>query len=190
MQSHQELAESIAHYLPETNAAHLHGALVGIASAKWPPADGWAMRLSEILEVDPDLFDSLRADIDEALGAVADALADSELSFEIGLDDDDEISLDERIDRLSRWSDGFLLGYSAAGSGAEETDSEEAAELLEDLVRIRETLEDGISSEEFGSDGDEDDLEHIAEFLRVAAISLFLENAEPLDDDGDAQILH
>lgn len=190
MQSHQELAESIAQYLPETTAAHLHGALVGMASAKWPPGDGWAMRLSEILDVDPDLFDSLRADIDEALGAVADALADSELGFDIGVDDNEEVPLEARVDMLARWTDGFLLGYASVDSGAEETDSEEAAELLEDLTRIRETLEEGVSSEEFGGDDDEDDLEHIVEFLRVAAISLFLENAEPLEEDGEAPILH
>lgn len=187
MQQHQELAETLAQYLPEITRFRLHGALTGTACAAWPPREGWSSRLAHVLELDFDQVESLRAEADEALAAAAEALADEELGFEPGVPDGNEMSLESRVDALAEWCDGFLLGYGAADSGEEELQSEECAELLEDISQVLATLEEGLDE---GTTEDEDDLEQVNEFLRVAAISLFLEHAEPMDNGDEDPVLH
>ena len=182
----QELADALAQYLPVSGTASLHGGLIGCMCAAYPPAQDWLRRLALALSLPEEQVASLATEMAEAAEAGVSSLADPELGFTMALPHEDQ-PLKQRAEALSQWCDAFLLAYSAATT--DRSESGDAAELLNDLSQVRDALEGTF---EDSSDADEDDFEHVLEFVRVAAISLFLEHAEreQSDEDSAGQMMH
>ena len=158
-------------------AAAVHGLLTGLACAgqALPPA-----RLRPLLdaELDTGVDDALYAalaGIDRTLRA---QLASDELGFEILLPEDD-VSLAARVTAMAQWCDAFLAGFGTGTGGRDDRD------FPEDVRLLLSTIAD-FTRAEVGDEEDEDaerDFMELVEYLRIAALTLFLEVGRPRDDD-------
>ena len=145
-----------------TPASSLHGSLCGwlagggAATVDWP---------AHVL-----VDDQLRAPAPDTalalLGEVTAAqLGDRSFNFQL-LMPDDEAPLVERSGALFDWCRGFLGGFGLS-AGAAQGLSDESREALEDIARLA-----AAQPQDDGDAEDEDALEELVEFVRVASLLL------------------
>lgn len=156
-------------------AAEVHGLLTGLACAGVRlPMAGLREWLEEELDValDEPTFRELRT-LDATLRRQLD---DDDLGFELMLPDDDR-PLAERVEAMANWCVGFLAGFGT-GSGDREDDDlpPDVRDLLGSIGEIsRAEADDGEDEES------EREYAELVEYLRVAALTVFLELVEPRD---------
>jgi hypothetical protein len=145
------------------DAAELHGSLCGLISGgKAGDRERW---LGQAL-ADPDAVPGDPAGaLDQMYFASVAALSSPELGFALLLPDD-SVPVSERGEALLAWCRGFLGGFGLA-AGAAPALSEESSEALADLGRIAAS---DLSYDD--PDADEEALEEVAEFVRVAVMLL------------------
>lgn len=101
-------------------------------------------------------------------------LQDSNLGFELLLPDDNEM-LEDRVDAMQEWTQGFLLGIALAGLKDFQNLPEDSKELLDDFIEISKveafTMDDN-------SETSEDDYLQIVEYLRMGVL-LIAEELQP-----------
>jgi len=106
------------------------------------------------------------------------ALESDDFEFQLCLPDDDDYTLVERAESLSAWCQGFLHGYAAVQNSL----SDEARELLRDLTEISQLDSSSLDTQD-STESDEDENERhyaeLTEFVRLATVSLFMDNNEP-----------
>ena len=147
-----------------TDASELHGSLCGYLSGggETPARGDWIGRML----ADPDPLPVPRdGALDQLFTATSELLDSPDFGFELLLPSADE-SVSERGEALLGWCRGFLGGFGLA-AGAEPPLSEESRDALADLGRIAGSelsYEDPVN--------DEEALEEVAEFVRVAALLL------------------
>ena len=124
--------------------------------------------------------------LERLLSEAASQLANLELQFHPLLPPDDA-SLEERVEALGLWCDGFMTGFAAGFVQPESVLSGEAREILQDFGQLADVSEntDGLS------DQDEVDFMELVEYVRVAAVTLYeqLASHQPeskSDEDNDA----
>ncbi len=146
-----------------TDASELHGLLCGFLSGGAAPSRSeWVA----LVMADSDLEDVARdSALDQLFLATSRLLEAPDFGFELLLPDPD-LSVSERGDALLSWCRGFLGGFGLA-AGAEPPLSEESRDALGDLARIASS---DLAYDE--PDADEDALEEVAEFVRVAVLLL------------------
>ena len=102
-------------------------------------------------------------------------LESDEFEFQLCLPDDDIYTLPERAESLSAWCLGFLHGFAAVQNPL----STEARELLQDLTEISKLDAASLDNEGL-SDAENDENEghytELTEFVRLAVVSLFMDN--------------
>ena len=91
----------------------------------------------------------------------------------IQLPDDDE-ELFVRVQALAEWSQGFLVGFGTGVKANELEFSEEAQELLRDLVEISKL---GPDRDQVPEEEDEVALNELEEYVRTAVMMLYSEFA-------------
>ena len=153
-----EVAQALAAGGSSVHAAEAHGCLCGALCVR--TGFGFGDWLDEIL---PDTVtlpdrDGPLADLYEQSAAV---LAAPDMEFDPLLPDDDA-SLDERVDALSAWCQGFLYGFGSAAT-SRSSPSGEVAEVLADFAEISRGGSVGMDSTEI----EEDAYVELVEFLRV-----------------------
>jgi uncharacterized protein len=153
-----EVAQALAAGGSSVHAAEAHGCLCGALCVR--SGFGFGDWLDEIL---PDTVtlpdrDGPLADLYEQSAAV---LAAPDMEFDPLLPDDDA-SLDERVDALSAWCQGFLYGFGSAGTGRP-SPSGEVTEVLADFAEISRGGSVGMDPTEI----EEDAYMELVEFLRV-----------------------
>lgn len=164
-------------------AAGAHGLLAGMACGG---LDLPAARLRGMLrvELDVDLDDGTFATLQAVNRITRAQLADDELGFELMLPEDD-VALPVRVRAMVAWCEGFLAGFGAGTGGRRDAD------FAEDVRQLLSTIGDFTRAEVTDADVDEDaerDFTELAEYLRIAALTLFLEvgqaaqGATPLPD--------
>ena len=146
------------------DASELHGSLCGYLSGggEAPGRADWIARMladPEAVTIAPD------SALDRMFTATAQLLDSPDFAFELLLPDQDE-PVAERGEALLGWCRGFLGGFGLS-AGAEPPLSEESRDALTDLGRIAGSE---LSYEDPNSD--EQDLEEVVEFVRVAALLL------------------
>ncbi len=184
-----ELADHIVEQGLDTSPARLHGCLCGLLCAGAGPEaerglDGLCQALD--LNVHGELAEALLG-----LYAVSNAaLADEEFSFHLLLPDD-EVDIESRTGALADWCKGFLAGFAQASAGSGQAGgglSEDSTEILRDVGAISEAAvgEDESEEESEGSYAE------LVEYLRFAALNLFLElnGEEGRPDPGATPSLH
>lgn len=144
--------------------AELHGSLCGYLCAGG--AQARANWLGCVL-ADPDGVDAVRegSPLDVAYCASQTQLDSPDFEFELLLPDGGE-AVAERGEALVQWCQGFLSGFGLAAPAAESL-SDEASEALADIGRIAAS---DLSYED--PEADEQALEEVSEFVRVAALLL------------------
>ncbi|MCP4410599.1 MAG: UPF0149 family protein [Gammaproteobacteria bacterium] len=103
-------------------------------------------------------------------------LGNAEMSFTLLLPQDEQVSLHQRVEEVTRWCEGFLCGMAIAGLTDDNTLEQDSAEILSDIVEI--------SKAWVGEDRDEENeaaYSELVEYLRVGAL-LLREELQRLQD--------
>ncbi|QEP43850.1 hypothetical protein D5085_12390 [Ectothiorhodospiraceae bacterium BW-2] len=171
---------TITHWLDQlnasTSASEFHGLLTGLiitqgnkAAVQWQPY------------ITPDLNpgDLVREEAVDNLNIVFESLIeelnDPMLSFSPLMPEEGDASIEQRIEAISEWTQGLLLGLSH-GNLAVEKLSAESGEFLDDLLEIS-------RANTFVPDSNEEindrSLTEIGEYLRAGALTL-LDELHPL----------
>lgn len=145
-----------------SSPSELHGLLTGIVCVtEAPTREEWSQILTT-LNVPELSEDALTLLTDEAEDVVH-ALSDDELDY-IPMLPDDEHLLQERVQALSDWCAGVVLGFGLA-SGNIRADELELIENLQDIAAVE--FEDSDNDEE-----GESSYEELYEFVRLIPVSL------------------
>lgn len=162
--SHAELERQLRDQRMGASAAELHGALCGFISGGGElTRSGWLARVM----ADAEAPAVAAGDLLDALFLASRQQMDSpDFGFDLLLPDA-ERPLIERADALLDWCRGYLSGFGLS-AGAEPPLSDESRDALNDLARIA-----GSELSYDDPEGDEEALEEVAEFVRVAALLLY-----------------
>ena len=160
---HAEVTAQLHALAVGMDASELHGSLCGyLSGGEAPPRGEWIGRVladPEPVAIAPD------SALDRMYTATATLLESPDFGFELLLPSPDE-AVSERGEALLGWCRGFLGGFGLA-AGAQPPLSEESRDALADLGRIAGS---DLSYED--PETDEEALEEVAEFVRVAAMLL------------------
>lgn len=146
--------------------AELHGMLTGqlCSGVVAPDPDD----LSGLMEQPGNFVPVVCKLIERLLGETTEQLAHIDYHFQPLLPSD-EASLQERVNALGAWCDGFMVGFAAGYIGPDSALSAEAREILGDFGQFADIAEDGAEL----SEQDEVDYMELVEYVRMAAITLF-----------------
>jgi uncharacterized protein YgfB (UPF0149 family) len=158
----------------DLNASLLHGAVCGLlCAAPAESSQSYRRALTDLL----DAVERMDAEeLDRFVWYAADDLAAPDLSF-TPLLPDDEYSLEDRVEALGQWSEGFLTAFESAAGEVEG----EAVDALEDIGRIADVggdLED--------DDDNEFDFVSVVEHLKVAVL-LIHDAAQSSDEEEEEE---
>ncbi|MBO8212740.1 UPF0149 family protein [Acinetobacter nosocomialis] len=145
-----------------SSPSELHGLLTGIVCVtEAPTREEWTQILTT-LNV-PDLNEEALALLTDETEDVAHALSEDELDY-LPMLPDDEHTLQDRVQALSDWCAGVVLGFGLA-SGHVRADERELIEHLQDVAAVE--FEDSDNDEE-----GESSYEELYEFVRLIPVSL------------------
>ncbi len=155
-------------------AAEAHGSLCGLMSVH-ATADSatWIDSLLEGLDVNDVLVQEARGLLQEVYEHSRQEMLDSNLGF-YPLLPSDERSLEERVEALGLWCQGYLFGLALGGVTEETEFPEDSAEILNDIAQIATVGFDAEEDEE-----NETAYAEIIEFLRTGVL-LVSEELQPL----------
>jgi uncharacterized protein len=159
-----EISDQVDRLQLGIDAAELHGALCGYLSggADAPVRSAWLAKVMadpDALSVDPG------SPLDRMFVATGELLESPDFGFDLLLPNID-LPVVERGDALMSWCRGFLGGFGLS-AGASPPLSEESKDALGDLARMAAS---DLSYDD--PEADEQALEEVAEFVRVAVLLL------------------
>jgi len=168
-----EVANHLLEQGQQSSPSELHGCLCGLlAGGADATAEAGLAGLGQAMNL--DLHGELAALIMELYGVTNAALRDEEFDFYPLLPEDD-VAIEERTDALSAWCRGFLAGYAQASTAQAGKDT---GEILKDIADIAEAGVDSEADEEES----ENSITEIVEYLRFAALNVFMDNLSNEDD--------
>lgn len=174
---YEQLDQALLRSKIDHHASAAHGIAVGMFVAHQADAGRW---LDEIL-ADADPADLNVKETREMLAALFMQLdqqfRDGSFEFTPLLPADNE-DLQQRVIALGEWCQGFLFGLGLTGFGRQTSMSEQATEIVNDLVAFSQVEEDV----EAATEEDEQALAEVVEYLR-AAVQLLYEELLPAGDD-------
>ena len=168
-----ELADHLLEQGLENSPSELHGCLCGLLAGSPPgePEAGLAA-LNRALGV--DVHGELAELLMNLYTVTAAALEDDEFDFHPLLPDD-SLELGARTAALGSWCRGFLAGFADAGAAADQRESVlpgSSGEVLKDFAAIAGAALDEDASEEES----ENSYTELVEYLRFAALNVFMDN--------------
>jgi hypothetical protein len=181
-----EVADHLLEQGLENSPSELHGCLCGLlaGSAAGEPEAGLAA-LNRALDV--DVHGELAELLLRLYAVTAAALEDDEFDFHPLLPDD-AVELAPRTAALGAWCRGFLAGYADAGGSAGQPGSTlpgSSGEVLKDFAAIAAAAVDEDASEEES----ENSYAELVEYLRFAALNVYMDNmGSPRAPSGGHQI--
>ncbi len=149
--------------------SELHGWLCGklCGGARLEEAD-WLDQAWEFLDVVGGASTEAREAVAHLYVTTLAQFDDEQFGLQLLLPDD-ETDLDQRVQALGQWCHGFLSGFGSAGIDGESQFSANAADALRDLAAI---VQAGLGDEDADEDDAEGDFIEIAEYVRMATLSL------------------
>ncbi|TXS93933.1 UPF0149 family protein [Parahaliea maris] len=183
-----EIADHLVEQGEQCSPSELHGCLTGLMAAGvvGEPAAGLA-GLNQALNL--DLHGELAEIMLELYAVTLAALEDEEFDFHPLLPDDDT-ELDLRVLALGNWCRGFMAGYARATASAGSGDASlpgDSAEILRDIAAIAQA---GVD-EELPEDESEGNYTEIVEYLRFAALNVYMDTqGRAAADGGGSPSLH
>jgi len=167
-----ELANGMLEQGLQVSPSELHGCLSGVLAGGAESTGEAALRwLQRCLGL--ELVGDLAGQIIALYETTAVALEAEEMAFSPLLPDE-SFELTERVTALGDWSRGFVAGYAtvvAERPASERSLRSDSAELLSDMTAIAQAVADDAADE----DDVENDLFDVAEYLRVAAMNVYLD---------------
>lgn len=155
--------------------AEMHGLLVGeLAAGKRMDKEQWLQEARECMDSEQEFTPDQQEQLQYIYMATLAALADESLGFYPLLPNDD-MPIEERLDTLGDWCQGFLAGFALVEKSMADL-SDEVNDALSDLAAISQV---GLNDDDELDAGADDDYAHIIEYIRLAVTNIFLEYAVP-----------
>lgn len=163
----------------QASPSELHGCLCGLLAAGAPAdAEAGLAALHEALGI--ELHGELAGQVLQLYAVTAASLQDDEFDF-YPLLPDDESEIAERTSAMAGWCQGFLAGYAQVSADAGRAPAalpEDSNEILSDFAAIAEAEAGEVEDEEEA----ENSYAELVEYLRFAAINVFMDTGLPADD--------
>lgn len=160
-----------------SHPSELHGALCGrLAAGSRIPESDWLAMVCEHMGLPAQAMEEsedLAPFMNQAYQQTLARLQSTDMSFHPLLPDDD-YAIEQRLEALVAWVQGFLEGMAMAAGSSLGQAPEEIRELIEDLVAISQLSEDEETGEE-----SEHQLLEITEYVRLGALTVFTEFNAP-----------
>ena len=158
----------------ESNAAECHGGLTALLCTvdKLIPAQWLALYLNT--ETATGLGPDILATLGSLFEATAEQIDNPDFDFQLLLPDDESI-LDARVEAISDWCQGFLMGLGLAGVKDVENLPGDLPELVQDFIKI--SRADALSLDD--EEASENAFAEIVEYVRVGAL-MFREEMKAL----------
>ena len=146
----------------------LHGWLTGhlAAGARLQPAN-WLSEAKELLSLEGDIKPELHNALIEMLEWVLQDLTSQDMSYALLLPSDDDADVDDQVECLAQWFEGFLTGFGYAGR-VQKTIPEDVQEVLEHLAAFAQAELDDHTDPE-----NEALYSELVEHARIAALTVF-----------------
>jgi uncharacterized protein YgfB (UPF0149 family) len=179
-----EIERALAAGGSSVHAAEAHGCLCGALCARrvYLPSE-W---LEEILAdpADDDALAMIAGPLGELYARSGADLAGTDLEFSPLLPDD-EVFIQQRIEALAEWCQGFLYGFGAAGTLPRAALSDDVTEFLTDLAEL--TRVDTVDTS--AAEAEEEAYAELVEYLRVGVQLVYdqLEGARVSQPTSDSQ---
>lgn len=152
----------------EMEAEECHGTLTGLFCAKGELSpDEWLAYVAHNLDANDLLAKEALSTLQKVYESTRKGLNDSTLDFQLLLPGD-ETRVEERINALGQWCQGFLLGLSAGGVTDIDKLPGDSGEILRDLVEIARAG----SYELEGGEEDESSFHQLLEYVRTGVLLL------------------
>ncbi len=158
-------------------AAEVHGLLAGLACSGTHLTEA-KLRALLNAELDVDLDEATWRDLRAIEQTARRQLADDNLGFELLLPEDD-LPLTDRVQAMAQWCVGFLAGFGNGTGGRPEQELPEDVRTLLGTMTEFTRAEVGEDDAGVGDDAAERDFVELVEYLRIAALSIFLEMVKP-----------
>lgn len=164
------------------SASEVHGLLAGeLAAGKRMDYAQWLEVAKEHLDVSQNFSKEQSEKLQYIYMATLISLADDQLGFyPLLAGDDAEVEI--RLDCLADWCQGFLAGFALVEKQVAEL-SEVVNDALNDLAAISQV---GVSDDDEWNESTEEDYFQIVEYVRLAAMNVFVEYAVDAPDADDS----
>mgnify|MGYP003503139209 CR=1 FL=1 len=172
-----DVAQALAAGGSTVHAAEAHGCLCGALCARrsYLPAEWLEELLPEGLEAGTTLSVTTAGPLQSLFDQSRAVLQAREMEFEPLLPPD-EATLDERVEALGAWAQGFLYGFGAAGPFKPGTLTTAVAEVLTDFAEVARAGAGAVGSESV--EVEEGALAELVEFVRVGVQLIYDELAD------------
>ena len=175
----EDLANNLLEQGQQSSPSAVHGCLCGMLSggaSREPEYSLYGLAGALDLSVHGDLAEQVM----QLYVSTIEALQDESFDFHPLLPDDDG-DIADRVEALADWCRGFLAGFAHASVGDDRSApalSEDSSEILKDFAAIAQAgLDDSEDREE-----EEGSYMELVEYLRFAALNLYMDNVEGADD--------
>ena len=167
-----EVANLIVSIGASITPSEVHGLLSGqLAAGKRMDQVTWLSEVKNLLDTESNLSSDQQEQLQFIYRATLSQLEDNELSF-YPLIADEDLEMELRLQCLGLWCSGFLAGFALIEKP--NTLPELVNDALNDLAAISQV---GSNEEEELDDTAESDLFQIIEYVRLAAMNIFMEYA-------------
>ncbi len=167
---YRDLSQALRSLGFRLDAAEYHGALCGMLCVQDNPPDDLGLDMDSPADSEqvPEARRQLRLLRASSLGH----LCDPDSGFMPLLPDDDQ-DLNQRVEALAQWCDGFLYGLATKPALDLNQGSPELREIVNDLIQIsRAGIEDEVEPDE---NADENAYMELVEYVRAGVQLIFLE---------------
>ena len=163
----EEIEQTLAKLNVEMDASECQGVLVGLLIAKGS-VDGSDLQqaLAPSLEAGNLLAQEAMKQMQTFLHSTQAQLSDSSCAFNPMLADDSD-NMDDKLDLLSAWVQGFLMGLAHGGVADYSKLPEEAAEFAEDMVDMAQVNSYELEDDE---EANEEAYMELVEYLRTGIL--------------------
>ncbi len=177
----EEYADNLLEQGLEVCPSRVHGCLCGLLAAGAPEEPEWG--LSGMMQaLDLAMHGETAAQTLLLYSYSAMSLRSEDLDF-YPLLPSDEVSIERRAAGLAAWCGGFLAGFAQAAAAASPSTPADSAEVLQDFAAIAEAVSDETTPDE----EQEASYTELVEYVRFAALNVYLDQGVGGARRGDAQ---
>jgi len=177
----EELEELLYRIDATMGAADAHGALCGMLCARGTiELSEWVDHVIDEQDQGNELLHDVVHKLSELHQSTLEMMNDATANFKLLLLDDDD-PLQERVEALAAWCQGFIYGLAAGGIQEGSELPEDTAELLKDMIEISRAGHDVDDTGVEESDVNDDEMAYmeIEEYVRMGVLLVY-EELQPL----------
>ncbi|ARN73693.1 UPF0149 family protein [Oceanicoccus sagamiensis] len=170
--------------------SQLHGYLVGqLAVGETREPEQWLEQAAAFIDaVEPPNAEDSQV-LSALYGATQACLKGGEMELQLLLPDDGA-EITQRVDSIGQWCQGFVAGFAQGGTAIKEQQGQQqypkdVSEAVSDIAAISQI---GLSDADTDLEQSEQNIVEISEYLRVAAMTIYLECNKPQEGDDNGPV--